>query len=98
MMAEADADGDGFISLGEFAVLNATDAAAVEEDLRHAFRVFDADGAISAAELRGLGEPASIAQCRRMIDGVDQNGDGLISFEEFKVMMAGGGAGFANIA
>jgi calcium-binding protein CML len=107
MMAEADADGDGFISLAEFAALNATvagDAAAAEEDLRHAFRVFDADadGAISAAELarvlRGLGEPASIAQCRRMIDGVDQNGDGLISFEEFKVMMAGGGAGFANIA
>lgn len=106
MMAEADADGDGFISLGEFAALNATvagDAAAVEEDLRHAFRVFDADGngAISAAELarvlRGLGESASVAQCRRMIEGVDQNGDGLISFEEFKVMMAGGGC-FAKIA
>ena len=71
-MAEADADGDGFISLDEFAALNATvagDAAAVEEDLRHAFRVFDADGngTISAAELarvlRGLGESASVAQC-----------------------------------
>jgi calcium-binding protein CML len=103
MMAEADSDGDGFISLAEFAALNAADAAAVEEDLRHAFRVFDADGsgAISAAELarvlRGLGEPASVAQCRRMIEGVDQNGDGLISFEEFKVMMAGGGC-FAKIA
>jgi calcium-binding protein CML len=104
MMAEADADGDGFISLDEFAALNATvngDDAAVEEDLRLAFKVFDADGsgAISAAELarvlHGLGEKATVSQCRRMIEGVDKNGDGLISFEEFKVMMAGGGAAFA---
>uniref|UniRef100_A0ACD5WPE8 Uncharacterized protein n=1 Tax=Avena sativa TaxID=4498 RepID=A0ACD5WPE8_AVESA len=105
MMAEADADGDGFISLDEFAALNATvcgDDAAVEEDLRHAFKVFDADGsgAISATELarvlHGLGEKATVSQCRRMIEGVDKNGDGLINFEEFKVMMAGGG--FAKIA
>jgi calcium-binding protein CML len=102
MMEEADADGDGFISLAEFAALNATDAAAVEEDLRLAFGVFDADGsgAISAAELarvlHGLGEKATVSQCRRMIEGVDKNGDGLISFDEFKVMMAGGG--FPKIA
>ncbi|CAD6232635.1 unnamed protein product [Miscanthus lutarioriparius] len=90
----------------ERVIMNATvagDAAAVEEDLGHAFRVFDADGngTISGAELarvlRGLGESASVAQCRRMIEGVDQNSDGLISFEEFKVMMVGGGC-FAKIA
>uniref|UniRef100_A0ACD5WK67 Uncharacterized protein n=1 Tax=Avena sativa TaxID=4498 RepID=A0ACD5WK67_AVESA len=100
MMAEADADGDGFISLDEFAALNASvsgDAAAVEEDLRHAFKVFDADGsgAISATELarvlRGLGEKATVSQCYFMIEGVDKNGDGLINFDEFRGMMAGGG-------
>uniref|UniRef100_A0ACD5XHW0 Uncharacterized protein n=1 Tax=Avena sativa TaxID=4498 RepID=A0ACD5XHW0_AVESA len=105
MMAEADADGDGFISLDEFAALNASvsgDDAAVEEDLRHAFKVFDADGsgAISATELarvlRGLGEKATVRQCCRMIEGVDKNGDGVISFDEFRGMMAGGG--FAKIA
>uniref|UniRef100_A0ACD5XGV7 Uncharacterized protein n=1 Tax=Avena sativa TaxID=4498 RepID=A0ACD5XGV7_AVESA len=100
MMAEADADGDGFISLDEFAAINATvsgDEPAVEEDLRHAFKVFDADGSgtISANELarvlRGIGEKATVSQCCRMIEGVDKNGDGLISFEEFRGMMAGGG-------
>ncbi|PWZ11911.1 putative calcium-binding protein CML15 [Zea mays] len=99
MMEEADADGDGYISLPEFAALMDSasgDADAVEEDLRHAFSVFDADGngLITPAELarvlRGLGESASVAQCRRMIQGVDRNGDGLVSFDEFKLMMAGG--------
>uniref|UniRef100_J3M6M6 EF-hand domain-containing protein n=1 Tax=Oryza brachyantha TaxID=4533 RepID=J3M6M6_ORYBR len=108
MMEEADSDGDGYISLGEFAAINASPAggdAAVEEDLRHAFSVFDADGngvitpAELAAVLRGIGEAATVAQCRRMIDGVDRNGDGLINFEEFKLMMAaGGGASFGKIA
>jgi calcium-binding protein CML len=105
MMEEADADGDGFISLAEFAAINAIpdDAAVAEEDLRHAFGVFDADhdGAISPAELarvlRGLGEAATVAQCRRMIQGVDRNGDGLVSFDEFKIMMAAGGGFGANI-
>uniref|UniRef100_A0A0E0L1X1 EF-hand domain-containing protein n=1 Tax=Oryza punctata TaxID=4537 RepID=A0A0E0L1X1_ORYPU len=108
MMQEADSDGDGYISLGEFAAISASPAndAAVEEDLRQAFSVFDADGngVITPAELarvlRGIGEAATMAQCRRMIDGVDRNGDGLINFEEFKLMMAAGGGrpGFGRIA
>jgi calcium-binding protein CML len=47
MMEEADSDGDDCIILPEFAALVRSadaDAAAVEEDLRHAFRVSDADG------------------------------------------------------
>jgi calcium-binding protein CML len=59
MMEEADSDGDGCISLPEFATLVPSanvDAVAVEEDLHHAFRVFDADG-------NGLFTPAEILGC-----------------------------------
>lgn len=99
MMREVDADGDGFISVEEFADLMSgdVDQAAEEEELRHAFAVYDVDrnGAISAEEIarvmRSLGEATSVAQCKKMIDGVDQDGDGMVSFEEFKVMMANGG-------
>ncbi|KAJ6852221.1 polcalcin Jun o 2 isoform X1 [Iris pallida] len=101
MMAEADSDGDGFISLDEFVDLNTlrVDPTAALEDLRHAFSMFDLDrnGSISAEELarvlRSLGEGVSVAQCRKMIDGVDKDGDGMVNFEEFKVMMAGSGSG-----
>ncbi|PKA58613.1 putative calcium-binding protein CML10 [Apostasia shenzhenica] len=96
MMSEADSDGDGFISLEEFVELNVSevDPRAALEDLRHAFSVFDLDrnGSISAEELarvmRGLGEGVSVSQCRKMIDGVDRDGDGLVSFEEFQIMMS----------
>ncbi|KAG6520587.1 probable calcium-binding protein CML10 [Zingiber officinale] len=100
MMVEADSDGDGFISLEEFVEINAPPAS-IDEDLRLAFAVFDLDrnGVISADELSqvliGIGEGASVAQCRRMIQGVDRDGDGLVSFEEFKAMMTYG-AGFSR--
>uniref|UniRef100_A0A0Q3PUU5 EF-hand domain-containing protein n=1 Tax=Setaria italica TaxID=4555 RepID=A0A0Q3PUU5_SETIT len=72
-----------------------------ERDLREAFDVFDGnkDGLISAEELgtvlgslgmrragSGAGRPA-VAECRDMIRLVDSDGDGMVSFEEFKRMM-----------
>ncbi|URE39119.1 calmodulin-like protein [Musa troglodytarum] len=74
-------------------------SAADPGNLERVFNKFDSngDGKISSAELAdvleslGIGEGASVAQCRRMIDGVDLDGDGLISFEEFKTMMTAGG-------
>lgn len=54
----------------------------------------DKNGSISAEELqtvlRSLGEDCSLAECRKMISGVDCDGDGMINFEEFKVMMIKG--------
>lgn len=70
-----------------------------ERDLREAFDVFDGnkDGLISAEELgtvlgslglrrQGNGRTA-VADCRDMIRLVDSDGDGMVSFEEFKRMM-----------
>ncbi|XP_047313455.1 probable calcium-binding protein CML25 [Impatiens glandulifera] len=98
MIRDMDKDGDGFIDLAEFIELNTKDLGSddVLDSLREAFLVFDIDknGSISAEELqnvlKSLGDDCSIAECRRMISGVDSNGDGIISFEEFKVMMIRG--------
>ncbi|GER50500.1 EF hand calcium-binding protein family [Striga asiatica] len=92
MIREVDADGDGFISLKEFVELNTKDVSH-DENLRDAFEVFDADGdgSISAEELQdvlhSLGEECTLAECRKMISGVDADGNGVICFDEFKVMM-----------
>lgn len=68
----------------------------VLENLKNAFSVFDMDknGSISAEELqtvlRSLGEDCTLGECRKMISGVDCDGDGMINFEEFKIMMVNG--------
>ncbi|KAK7320075.1 hypothetical protein RJT34_04806 [Clitoria ternatea] len=95
MIREVDGDGDGCISLQEFIELNTkgVDSDEVLENLKDAFAVFDIDGngSITADELntvmRSLGEEVSLAECRKMIGGVDSDGDGMIDFEEFRVMM-----------
>jgi calcium-binding protein CML len=76
------------------AVLEEIATAADEGELKETFAVFDADGdgRISAEELRkvlaSLGdERCSVDDCRRMIRGVDTDGDGFVCFQEFTRMM-----------
>ncbi|CAD6269002.1 unnamed protein product [Miscanthus lutarioriparius] len=78
-------------------VVDAVAAAGDEGDHREAFAVFDADGdgRISAKELRAvlasLGDDYySVDDCRRMIGGVDVDGDGFVCFDEFSRMMMHG--------
>nr|ACG49078.1 calmodulin-related protein 2, touch-induced [Zea mays] len=98
MMEELDTDRDGFVDLGEFRAFHARGGGVGGDDdddaeLRAAFAVYDADGdgRITAAELGSvlarIGEGCSAEECRRMIAGVDADGDGCVGFEEFKMMM-----------
>ncbi|XP_020089711.1 calmodulin-like protein 7 [Ananas comosus] len=66
-----------------------------EMDLKEAFDVFDGngDGVISAEELGlvlsslGLRQGGRVEDCHDMIRKVDEDGDGMVNFEEFKKMM-----------
>ncbi|RCV36991.1 hypothetical protein SEVIR_8G027800v4 [Setaria viridis] len=89
----ADAEGSGIL-LEEIA---AEAQAADEGELKETFAVFDADGdgRISAEELlavlASLGDDrCSVEDCRRMIGGVDVDGDGFVCFNEFTRMMTQG--------
>ncbi|TVU28398.1 hypothetical protein EJB05_19915, partial [Eragrostis curvula] len=91
MVATADSDGDGFISIDELQkVMEGGD----ESDLRAAFDEFDEnkDGVITAEEvrrvLRRLGLAEAELTAEQMVAAADGNGDGVVSFDEFKALMA----------
>lgn len=101
MIRVLDFNGDGFVDIDEFMFVMKEDGnfgKGKEHDhdeyLMDAFLVFDIDknGLISPKELRrvlvNLGcENCSLRDCKRMIKGVDKNGDGFVDFEEFRSMM-----------
>ncbi|CAN8277019.1 unnamed protein product [Cochlearia groenlandica] len=96
MVKICDVNGDGFIDFEEFLKLMEAESGGEERkrELREAFRVYVNEGEefITAASLRRtlsrLGEAScTVDTCKVMISGFDQNGDGVISFDEFVLMM-----------
>lgn len=95
MINSVDDNADGGIDFDEFVDLMQSRVGRSDPDkeLRDAFRVFDADdsGSISRSELKqlmiNLGQTLSDAEVDAMMEMVDTNNDGEISFPEFKAMM-----------
>lgn len=95
MISTVDDNGDHEIDFEEFLILMKSRIGErdPEKELKDAFAVFDTDGSgsIDRKELKRLmkklGQALSEAELDAMMDEVDTNGDGEISFAEFKAMM-----------
>lgn len=92
----SDLDGDGFLDLNEFHKLMEGEGRSVEDkksELKEAFEMYVVEGndCITATSLkrmlRRLGQSSSIDDCKAMIRAFDLNGDGVLSFDEFALMM-----------
>ena len=93
MIRNVDTNSNGAIDFNEFIDMMVKRGNNVEEDVAHAFKVFDrdGDGLITAEELRltmnNLGEPLSEEEVITMIEEADLDGDGKINFVEFQKLM-----------
>ncbi|KAK9049728.1 hypothetical protein SSX86_031303 [Deinandra increscens subsp. villosa] len=92
-----DSDGDGLLSMED--LVKVVESANEEEkvsDLKKAFKMYEekveGGGCITPKSLRRtlskLGESRTVDDCKVMIAKFDVNGDGVLSFEEFREMMA----------
>ncbi|KAG8181787.1 hypothetical protein JTE90_000079 [Oedothorax gibbosus] len=95
MVHMVDKDGNGTIEFDEFLSMMSKKLheSDTETELHEAFRVFDknGDGFISPAELRqvmnNLGEKLSEEEVQDMITEADVNGDGLVDYKEFVLIL-----------
>lgn len=93
MFAKVDADGNGEIDYSEFVVATMNEKSLLSNNKLHtAFKMFDKDGggSISTDEIKqvlSFGQTLDEAVVNQIIQQVDANGDGEISYEEFAAMM-----------
>ncbi|KAH0920277.1 hypothetical protein HID58_027937, partial [Brassica napus] len=91
----SDTDGDGMLDFQEFAQLIKGDDDQDEKktELKEAFRMYIAEGEECITPrslktmLKKLGESRTTDDCRVMIRAFDLNADGVLSFDEFALMM-----------
>ncbi|GAB1521059.1 EF-hand 1, calcium-binding site protein [Rhizoctonia solani] len=98
IIAQADANEDGALDLGEFLLLMSeklNSGQKTDTELRQVFDRFDKDGSgsIERGELGKavalLGDQLTDQELAMIMREVDADGDGRVSFEEFKMMMHG---------
>lgn len=95
LVASADSDGDGLLDEEEFMRLVHVEEGEEETTrvLKQAFWMYEMDGEgyITPASLNcmlsRLGSPSNLDECKAMICRFDLNGDGVLSFDEFRNMM-----------
>jgi len=95
LINEVDLDGNGLIDFIEFLEMVAKMTQDVDETIKEAFYIFDADGSgsISTDEFREVmtsqGAMLSSSECNEIISEADRDGDGEIDLEEFVKLLKG---------
>uniref|UniRef100_A0A8D8RYE7 Troponin C, isoform 1 n=2 Tax=Cacopsylla melanoneura TaxID=428564 RepID=A0A8D8RYE7_9HEMI len=104
IIKEVDADGSGELEFEEFVQLAAQflsedeveDAAAMEAELKEAFRLYDKEGNgyittdVLREILKELDDKISAEDLDMMIAEIDSDGSGTVDFDEFMEVMTGG--------
>ncbi|KAH6800941.1 hypothetical protein C2S52_001405 [Perilla frutescens var. hirtella] len=94
-VALMDSDDDGLLCLVDFVKI--VEGAGEEEkqrDLKAAFELYAPEGSACITPkslkkmLSRLGQRRTVDDCKNMIARFDLNGDGVLNFDEFKVMMS----------
>ncbi|KAI4387300.1 hypothetical protein MLD38_005143 [Melastoma candidum] len=95
---DLDTDGDGLVHFEDFVRLmrmDGRDGGGSDEDLRKAFEMFELEkgsGCITPKGLQAmlgrLGEKRTHGECEAMIRAFDIDGNGVLDYNEFNLMMA----------